>query len=125
MRTGVQNYQPASSEHPAPVEAARFDIRIESTPDPPTAGKNVVNVRLLDANAQPVTDAEIQVRFHMAAMPSMNMPAMGTEATLAHVSNGLYRGSAFLSMGGSWSVTIVARRDGRSIAERHTSLLVR
>jgi len=125
MQTAVQEYQATHAETKAAPEAAGFDLSLQTTPDPPTAGENVVNVRFRDAKAQPVTDADIQVLFHMAAMPSMNMPAMRTETRLAHVSNGVYRGSAVLPMGGSWNVTIVARRDGQTITERHTSLVVR
>lgn len=82
-------------------------------------------MRLRDAGTQPVTDADIRVLFQMAAMPSMNMPAMRSEARLTHVANGVYRGTAVLSMAGRWAVTVIARRQGQSIAETHASLVTR
>jgi hypothetical protein len=78
-----------------------------------------------DAEARPVTDADIRVLFSMAAMPSMNMPAMRSDARLTHVENGVYRGPATISMGGRWDMTVTALRQGRSIAETRTSVVVR
>jgi hypothetical protein len=52
------------------------------------------------------------------------MPAMWSEARLAHVEGGMYRGSANMSMRGRWDVTVSATRAGREPAEHHTSLMV-
>ena len=125
MRTAVEQYRAPHADAAAPADSARFDVRLDTSPAPPIAGENVVEVRVRDAAAQPVTDAEIEVIFGMAAMPSMNMPAMRFESRLTHVSNGLYRGRANLMMRGSWNATVVARRGGHAVAETQTSLLVR
>lgn len=125
MRAALQHYQTAPSHEGASEEPVRFDLGVQTSPNPPRAGENMVEVRLRDAEARPVTDTDIRVLFSMAPMPSMNMPAMRSEARLTHVGNGVYRGPATLSMTGRWDVTVSALRRGRSLAETRTSLVAR
>ena len=49
-------------------------------------------------------------------MPSMNMPAMRSAATLSHQGAGRYRGNGELSMGGTWTVNVTASRGAEEIA---------
>ena len=121
MRAALQDYQGQPS-HAGSGEPASFDLSLQTTPNPLRAGENVVTVHVRDAEARPVADADVRVLFSMAAMPSMNMPAMRSEARLAHVENGMYRGPASIAAGGRWDVTVTALRQGRSIAELRTSL---
>ncbi len=86
-------------------DPGRFDFSVQMTPNPPRTGENVVEVRVRDAEGRPVTDADIRVLLSMAPMPSMNMPAMRSEARLTHAGNGVYRGPATISMAGRWDVT--------------------
>jgi nitrogen fixation protein FixH len=58
-------------------------------------------------------------------MPSMNMPAMATDAELEHVGRGIYRGEATISMAGRWDVTITARRGEQLLGTTRSSLLAR
>jgi RND family efflux transporter MFP subunit len=114
---------PPSPSRDAPADRASLDLWTD--PDPPHVGQNDVRVRLLDAHQAPLTDASIAVRFYMAAMPSMNMPAMHAEASLEHTGKGMYHGGSTLPMAGPWEVTVVASRNGRRIAEKTVPLLVR
>jgi len=73
----------------------------------------------------PVTDAVVTAVFSMPAMPAMNMPAMRSEAKLTHVEGGLYRGMGQLAMGGTWSVTVMATRDGEPLGRRSFSVVAK
>jgi multidrug efflux pump subunit AcrA (membrane-fusion protein) len=125
MRAVLQDYQTAPPITLASGEPAAFDLSVRTTPNPPRAGENVVEVRVRDREGRTVDDADVRVLFSMAPMPSMNMPAMRSEARLTYVEHGAYRGPATLSMGGRWDVTVTALRQGRSIAETRTSLVAR
>ena len=83
------------------------------------------DVRVLDANGQPVTDAEVSVTFFMAAMPSMNMPAMRNTATLPAVGGGTYRGTGEVIMAGRWSVTVTVTRDGQPLGAEQFTVVAR
>jgi Cu(I)/Ag(I) efflux system membrane fusion protein/cobalt-zinc-cadmium efflux system membrane fusion protein len=124
LQSAVEDYEAASSQRSIPAQP-RFELRLQITPNPPRVGKNMIDVQVQDRNAQPVTDAEVQVVFTMPAMPSMNMPAMRAQSAAGHVGNGVYRGAAALSMAGSWDVTVSAVRAGQTLAEQRTSLRVR
>jgi hypothetical protein len=61
----------------------------------------------------------------MAAMPSMNMPAMSSEAVLRHAGGGLYRGTGVVSMSGRWDVTVTVSRDRRRLGTLRTTLVAK
>jgi hypothetical protein len=125
LRAALDSYGGAPRSHSSNASAAQASINLWTDPDPPRVGPNDLRVQLLDAHHAPVTDASIDVRFYMAAMPSMNMPAMRTAARLEHAGEGIYRGGSTLPMAGPWEVTVAASRDGHPIAEKTVSLLVR
>jgi hypothetical protein len=78
-----------------------------------------------DASGQPVTDAQVRVVLYMPAMPSMNMPAMSSEAKLPHVDAGLYRGSGLVSMSGRWDVTVTVARNCARLGTRQTTVVAK
>ena len=81
-------------------------------------------MRLVDASGSPVTGAEVSVVFFMPAMPAMGMAAVRTESRLSESGNGNYQGTGALDSGGTWQVTLTARRGGQVIASRQTSVIV-
>ena len=85
-------------------------IEFRSEPDPPRPGDNTYQVTVRQPDGAPVTDATVTTLFSMPAMPSMNMPAMRSDAPLTHVGNGTYRGTGQLSMGGTWNVAVSVAR---------------
>ena len=108
--------------------AARTDapvITFSTTPDPPRSGENTFEVSVKDASGQPVTDTQVRVVLYMPAMPSMSMPAMSSEAKLAHVEAGLYRGSGLVSMSGRWDVTVTVARNGARIGTKQTTVVAK
>lgn len=94
-------------------------------PDPPRAGRNSVEVTVTDASGAPVKDAKVDVRFYMAAMPTMNMPEMQTLVATQHVADGRYRGDGQLVMGGSWQVTVTVTRQTTLLARKKFSVLAK
>jgi RND family efflux transporter MFP subunit len=106
----------------SPVAAAQGTIDFTTDPNPPRKGQNLFRVQLKDSKGAPVAGAQVTVRFYMAAMPAMGMAAMNTTATLTGKGNGLYEGSGSLGSGGTWQVTVVAQKNGQTIASKQLSV---
>lgn len=102
-----------------------FVVTFGTEPAPPSKGDNQVVVTVKRSDGTPVTDGTVTAVFSMPAMPSMNMPAMRTEAPLAHAGEGRYRGTSQLSMGGTWNVAIAVAEQGNQVATRQTSIVAK
>lgn len=98
--------------------AAQGNADFSTDPNPPNKGSNVFRVRLTGTGNTPVTGASVTVTFYMAGMPAMGMAAMNTTSTLTDKGNGHYEGGASLGSGGTWQVTITARKNGQLIATK-------
>jgi hypothetical protein len=103
----------------------RLDIGFRSEPDPPRTGDNLLEVSVKDAAGQPIADAEVSVTFFMAAMPTMNMPAMRNEVRLPPAGGGIYRGSGQVMMGGRWDVTVNVTKNGQRLGSRQFAVVAR
>lgn len=124
LRAALEHNEAAAPSR-EPAEASRaLSVNVQS-PGPARTGENVLEVLVQDASSQPITDADVRVTLSMPAMPSMNMPAMHSDARLTHVAKGVYRGPAMIQMAGRWDMTVSVLRDGRHVAETHSSLLAR
>jgi Cu(I)/Ag(I) efflux system membrane fusion protein/cobalt-zinc-cadmium efflux system membrane fusion protein len=95
---------------------------LATEPDPPHKGSNVFRVKLKDAGGSAISGADVNVTFFMAAMPAMGMAAMRVSVTLSDKGNGLYEGSGQLESGGTWQVTILAKKNGQVIASKQISV---
>lgn len=100
---------------------SNVDVEITTSPSPPRKGADLVRVALTQGGV-PVTGTAVSVTFLMPAMPAMGMSAKRTDVTLTDRGGGRYEGQVTLESGGSWQVSIVARKDGRTIAARQTSM---
>jgi RND family efflux transporter MFP subunit len=98
------------------------NVELITEPDPLRKGNNVLRVRLTDAGGAPITQADMTMTFFMAAMPAMGMAAMRVPVTLSDKGGGLYEGSDHLDSGGTWQVTIVARKKGQVVATKQLSV---
>jgi len=122
---------PAGQEQPAAASGASAPtsqgvaIDFRSEPDPPTSGDNTIEVTVRQPDGSAITDAMVIVVFSMPPMPSMNMPGMRSDVTLAHVEAGRYRGTGELEMGGTWNVAITATRGGETIGRRNLSIVAK
>ena len=118
---------PPANQAPAPAPASAasaggLNITLTTTPDPPKSGDNAIEVTVTDAQGAPVTDATVQAEFIMPPMPSMNMPAMRSNATLAHQGGGRYTGTGQLSMAGTWTTTVTVAREGQAPVTKRLSV---
>ncbi|MEO6983250.1 MAG: efflux RND transporter periplasmic adaptor subunit [Edaphobacter sp.] len=93
-------------------------IDFTTDPKPAQKGTNTLRVKLTGSGNSPVAGADVRVTFYMAAMPAMGMAAMKTTIGLSDVGNGLYEGRGSLGSGGTWQVTIVAQKNGQTIATK-------
>ncbi len=97
-------------------------IEFSTDPSPAHRGSNIFRVKLTAANGTPVSGAQVTVNVFMAAMPAMGMAAMHSVITLPEKGGGRYEGRGDLSTGGTWQVTVVARRNGQTLASKQLSL---
>ncbi|HET8921733.1 MAG TPA: efflux RND transporter periplasmic adaptor subunit [Candidatus Acidoferrum sp.] len=97
-------------------------VELTTDPTPPRRGGNTIRVKLSDAGGTPISGAEVSVTFFMPAMPAMGMAAMRTPVTLGDKGNGIYEGTGQLDNGGTWQVTIVAKKNGQTVATKQLSL---
>jgi Cu(I)/Ag(I) efflux system membrane fusion protein/cobalt-zinc-cadmium efflux system membrane fusion protein len=100
-------------------------VSFATQPEPPEKGENTVQVTVTRADGSPVTDATVAAVFSMPAMPSMNMPAMRSDAALRHEGEGRYRGTGQLSMGGTWNVAITVTQASQELATRRLSIVAK
>jgi Cu(I)/Ag(I) efflux system membrane fusion protein/cobalt-zinc-cadmium efflux system membrane fusion protein len=96
-----------------PGYAEKLQIGFHSQPEPPRAGKNRVVISVRDAAGQPVDNAQVKVVFFMPAMPSMNMPAMRSEALIGFLGAGAYGGEIQVQTPGTWQVTVEVQKEGK------------
>jgi len=104
------------------INAPQAKAELTTEPDPPHKGANTFRVKLTDTSGGPIQGAEVSVTFSMPAMPAMGMAAMRTQVSLTEKGNGLYEGLGQLDSGGTWQVTIVAKKNGQIVASKQLSV---
>jgi Cu(I)/Ag(I) efflux system membrane fusion protein/cobalt-zinc-cadmium efflux system membrane fusion protein len=100
----------------------RVTIDFSTDPESPHKGANTVRVKLTGSDGKPVTGAQVSATFFMPAMPAMGMAAVRSAATLTEKGGGVYDGPVQLQTAGTWQVTVVAQRDGKTIATKQLSV---
>lgn len=106
----------------APPSAAQAKVELTTDPTPPRKGGNVFRIKLTGSNGTPISGAQLNVTFFMAAMPAMGMAAMKTSVDLSDKGSGMYEGKGDLGSGGTWQVTITARQNGTVIASKQLTV---
>ncbi len=106
----------AAGQSAQPVPQA--SIAFTSDPNPLVRGHNKMIVTLRDSKGAAISGAKVTVSFYMAAMPAMGMAAMRAQAIADDRGNGIYAANIELLSGGTWSLTIVASKGGRTIATK-------
>src|SRR6266849_3136123 len=104
------------------MNAPQASAELTSEPSPPHKGSNVFRVRLTDSSGAPISGADVSVTFFMPAMPQMGMAAMRTPVALGEKGKGIYEGSGELGSGGTWQTTILAKKNGQTIASKQLSV---
>jgi Cu(I)/Ag(I) efflux system membrane fusion protein/cobalt-zinc-cadmium efflux system membrane fusion protein len=100
-------------------------VTFGTEPSPPAKGDNTVVVTVKNPDGSPLESGNVKAVFSMPAMPSMNMPAMRSDAALQHEGQGRYRGTGQLSMGGTWTVAITVADGAKELATRQTSIVAK
>jgi Cu(I)/Ag(I) efflux system membrane fusion protein/cobalt-zinc-cadmium efflux system membrane fusion protein len=98
--------------------AGQASIEYSSIPATLHKGSNVFRVKLTGADGKPIAGAQVTVTLFMAAMPAMGMGAMRTVTTLTGKGGGVYEGPGRIPMGGTWQVTVLAAKNGRTLAQK-------
>lgn len=106
----------------AAMNTPQTNAELSSDPNPPHKGSNTFRVKLTGSNGSPISGADVSVTFFMPAMPQMGMAAMRTAVSLADKGSGLYEGSGQFQSGGTWQVTILAKKNGQTIATKQLSV---
>jgi len=104
------------------MKAPQANVELTTEPAPPRKGSNIVRAKLSNSRGSAISGAEVSVTFYMPAMPAMGMAPMRTAVPLSDQGNGLYEGAAQLESGGTWQVTIVAKKNGQTVASKQLSL---
>ncbi|HEY3940405.1 MAG TPA: efflux RND transporter periplasmic adaptor subunit, partial [Bryobacteraceae bacterium] len=121
LQAAAGSYTPPPPGAGGPAASAKNVAAIvdfTTTPSPPHKGGNTFHIKLADTTGAPLDGADVTVTFYMPAMPAMAMAAMTTTAKLSGKGNGLYEGAGVLGSGGSWQVTITARKNGLILAAK-------
>ncbi len=106
----------------APMTGPSANIEFSTIPSPPHKGGNTFRVKLTDSRGAPLTGAQVTVSFFMPAMPAMGMAAMRTVTQLSDQGGGIYEGSGKLESGGLWQVSVVAQKNGRTLASKQLTV---
>jgi len=109
------------------AETSAAKIAFHAEPEPLKAGEdNQFHVTLTDAQGKPISDANVNVKLIMPAMPAMNMPEMKTSIDLPWTAGQqMYMGKGQAPTPGMWTVFVEARKNGQVIATFHTHLSAR
>ncbi len=124
LRASLQAFE-ASAPSTAGPTAGGTEITFRTVPDPPKAGENQLEATVKDAAGKPIEDAEVTVQFFMPAMPTMNMPAMRSEAKLSPAGAGVYRGTGQAMMAGRWDTTVTVTRGGQRLGTKQLQVVAR
>ncbi|HEX4002885.1 MAG TPA: efflux RND transporter periplasmic adaptor subunit [Candidatus Acidoferrales bacterium] len=104
------------------MNGPEVNVDFTTEPNPPRKGSNIFRVRLTDAKGAAISGATVTVTFFMPAMPAMGMAAMRTVVNLSEKGGGDYQGSGQLGSGGTWQVTILAKKNGQVVASKQMSV---
>ncbi|HZO80905.1 MAG TPA: efflux RND transporter periplasmic adaptor subunit [Candidatus Binataceae bacterium] len=124
LQAALGTFEPPPPGVGEAAEVPSASIELATEPSPPRKGDNQIRVTLRDAEGRAVNGAEVSLVFLMAAMPSMGMAAMRETATAREAAPGTYTAHVTLPSGGSWQVSIVARKGGATIAQRQLNIAV-
>jgi RND family efflux transporter MFP subunit len=125
LRASLQGYEASAAPTASAAAPAGTQITFRTVPDPPRMGDNQLEATVKDASGKPIDDADVTVQFFMPAMPTMNMPAMKSDAKLAPAGGGVYRGSGQVMMAGRWDATVTAVRGGQRLGTKQLPVVAK
>lgn len=113
---------PPAPGRAAAASAPQAALELSADPTPLQTGSNRLRVTLTGANGAAVVGAKVIATFLMPGMPAMGMPAKRASAALADRGGGAYQGTIELPSAGTWQVSLVAQKNGATIATRQLSI---
>jgi RND family efflux transporter MFP subunit len=122
LLASLQGYEASTAPSGGAAAPAGTQITFRTVPDPPKTGDNQLEATVKDASGKPIDDAEVTVQFFMPAMPTMNMPAMKSDAKLTPAGGGVYRGSGQVMMAGKWNATVSVKKNGKELGQKTLAL---
>jgi nitrogen fixation protein FixH len=93
-------------------KAGDYNVEIKIDKNPPSVGKNNMEIEIKDAAGKYVTDAKVNVEYSMPAMPGMPAMDYKTEAKLEKEYE--YKATIDLSMSGSWNIIVKITRGDKT-----------
>ena len=128
LRASLQGFDAPAGASPAAGGATasqtQVTIGVRTQPDPPKTGSdNMFEITVKDAAGKPIEGADVSLQLFMAAMPTMNMPAMKNQVKVPAVGGGLYRGPGEVMMAGTWEVTVVVSRNGQRLGSKQLAMV--
>jgi Cu(I)/Ag(I) efflux system membrane fusion protein/cobalt-zinc-cadmium efflux system membrane fusion protein len=100
----------------------QVSLDYSSIPSTPRIGTNTLRVKLTGSDGMPITGAQVTVTFFMPAMPAMGMASMRNVNALGEKGAGAYEGPGQVQMGGTWQVTVLATKNGQTLAQKQMSV---
>ena len=127
LRSSLQGFEPSpGGASTTTASADQVSISVRTQPDPPKTGvDNVFEITVKDAAGKPFDGADVSLQFFMAAMPTMNMPAMRNQVKVPALGAGVYRGPGEVMMAGTWDVTVVVTRNGQRLGSKQLAMVTR
>ena len=122
LQAALGAFAPPPPPASGPAGAPPLRMAMTTRPSPPRSGSNRLRVTLTTRSGAPVDGAQVTVTFLIPGMPAMGMAGQHAAATLRGIGKGVYAGSVTLPAGGTWRVTLIARKSGQVIASRALSL---
>src|SRR4030065_2602953 len=98
-------------------KAGDYNVEIKIDKNPPSVGKNNMEIEIKDSAGKYVTDAKVNVEYSMPAMPGM--PAMDYK-TDAELKGEEYKAKMNLSMSGSWNIAVKITKAGKTSTMKFT-----
>jgi Cu(I)/Ag(I) efflux system membrane fusion protein len=91
-------------------------LSLESQPQKPRLGENIVRLKVRDAKGAAVLDATVNITS------AMTMPGMAVaKATAKHIKDGVYEATVNFAMAGTWEIGVTVQRPGqKEVRERFT-----
>jgi len=99
-------------------DAPTAHLEVHGSPDPLKAGEEgEFTARLTGQDGKPLAGAQVKATLVMPAMPSMGMPEMRSSFDLNwDAGKQVYIGKGQAGMAGTWTLVVVANKDGKTIA---------
>jgi Cu(I)/Ag(I) efflux system membrane fusion protein len=108
MDMGEGGKKTVAAEGPREKKIGDLTLSLESQPQKPRLGENIVRLKVRDAKGAAVLDATVNITS------AMTMPGMAVgKATAKHIKDGVYEATVNFAMAGTWEIGVTVQRPGQ------------